>query len=120
MVGKFIPLGIAEGIDEESNSVYESISKLTKGINVNPNDFKIDTNQFIDYGQISGAIATQSNVTVDSNLPQQVKEAVIEGMRNSKIKVEVEGKANKNEIFKIVQAGADEYYIQTGEPAFGF
>ena len=41
-------------------------------------------------------------------------------MRNSKIKVEVEGKANKNAIFQVVQAGADEYYMQTGEPAFGY
>ena len=87
---------------------------------INPNDFKIDTNQFIDYGQISGAIATQSNIEVSSSLPQQVKEAVIEGMRNSKIKVEVEGKADKNAIFQVVQAGADEYYMQTGEPAFNF
>lgn len=124
MVGKFIPLGIAEGIDNNANAVFSSIKDLnngiTKGFSINPNDFKIDTNQFIDYGQISGAIATQSNVEVSSSLPQQVKEAVIEGMRNSKIKVEVEGKANKDAIFKIVQAGAEEYTMQTGESAFSF
>lgn len=119
-IGKFIPLGIAEGIDKEASSVYKSMTNLVKDITVNPNDFKIDTNQFIDYGQVSGAIATQSNIEVNSSLPQQVKEAVIEGLRNSKIKSEVEIKADKEGIFKIVQTEASEYYIQTGEPAFNF
>lgn len=133
--GIYLLEGLGLGIKKEENSVLKTVGDfsnkvldsfglatngISKGININPNDFKIDTNQFIDYGQISGAIATQSNVQVSSNLPQQVKEAVIEGMRNSKIKVEVEGKADKNAIFKVVQAGADEYYMQTGEPAFTY
>ena len=116
---------IPEAVRNAKNLALSAVGSLknnlsTEGIIINPNDFKIDTNQFIDYGQISGAIATQSNVEVSSSLPQQVKEAVIEGMRNSKIKVEVEGKADKNAIFQVVQAGADEYYMQTGEPAFNY
>jgi len=131
-MGNFFTEGYIIGLKKQqeqvrkvsSNLVGTALKELTKfdstGFTINSNDFKIDTNQFIDYGQISGAIATQSNIQVSSNLPQQVKEAVIEGMRNSKIRVEVEGKADKNAIFKVVQAGADEYYMQTGEPAFGF
>lgn len=116
---------IPEAVKNAKNLALSAVGSLknnlsAEGIIINPNDFKIDTNQFIDYGQISGAIATQSNVNVNSSLPQQVKEAVIEGMRNSKIKIEVEGKVDKNAIFQVVQAGADEYYMQTGEPAFNY
>ena len=131
-MGNFFTEGYIIGLKKQQEQVRKvssglvtaALKELNKfdstGFTINPNDFKIDTNQFIDYGQISGAIATQSDVEVSSSLPQQVKEAVIEGMRNSKIKVEVEGKADKNAIFQVVQAGADEYYMQTGEPAFGF
>ena len=119
LVGRFIPLGVAEGIDMEANSVYSSIDNLNKGIKVRASDFSIDTTQFIDYGTIAGNINTQTNVEIN-NLPQQVKQAILEGMRNAKIKVEVEGKADKDGIFKVVQSGAEEFYMQTGEPAFIF
>lgn len=92
-------------------SISEEIGKI------NPQDFMIDTRQFIDYGTIAGNINTQAKVEM-RDLPQEVKQAVIEGMRNAKIKVEVEGKADKDGIFKVVQTGAEEYAMQTGESPF--
>lgn len=117
-LSKFIPLGIAKGIDDESDTVYNSISKLSEGIKINPKDFEVDTNQFVNYSAIKGEIETKNQVNIDGIIAEKIKEAVIEGMRNSKIKVEVEGKADKDGIFNIVQTGANEYYMQTGEVPF--
>ena len=122
LVGKFIPLGIAKGIDEESNSVYKSIHKLNEGIKVNTSDFTIDTNQFIDYGQISGAIATQSNISVDNNMIDRMGQACynafVNAMKTQGIKADVKVEADKDGIFKVVQTGAEEYAMQTGENPF--
>ena len=122
MIGKFIPLGIAEGIDVESNSVYASIKKLNEGIKVNANDFKIDTNQYIDYGKISGAIATQTNIGVDSNMIERMGQACysafVNAMKTQGIKADVKVEADKDGIFKVVQTGAEEYAMQTGENPF--
>lgn len=124
MVGKFIPLGIAEGIDNNANTVFNSINKLNTGItkefSINPNDFKIDTNQFIDYGQISGAIATQSNVNVSSDIEGRIENAIYKGLSNATIPVEIEATTDEGIIFKKVQTKAKEFAMQTGEPAFGF
>lgn len=123
-IGKFIPLGIAEGIDNKSNEVFKSIEKIhdgmTNSFTVNPQDFKIDTNQFIDYGQISGAIATQSNVKVDSNIEGRIENAIYRGLSNATIPVEIEATTDEGVIFKKVQVKAREFEMQTGEPAFNF
>ncbi|MCI8397775.1 MAG: hypothetical protein HFJ52_09310 [Clostridia bacterium] len=120
MIGQYIPLGIAEGIDKNASEVYDSISNLTKGMTVNPNDFKIDTNQFIDYGQISGAIATQNNIKVDSNIEGRIENAIYRGLSNATIPIEIEATTDEGIIFKKVQVKAKEFYTQTGEPAFEF
>lgn len=118
LVGKFIPLGIAEGIDKESNSVYSSIEELNRGIKVRTSDFKIRTSQFIDYGTIAGNINTQTKVEM-RDLPQEVRQAVIDGMSQVSIPVEIEARTDEGIIFKKVQTKANEFYMQTGEPAFG-
>ena len=117
LVGRFIPLGVAAGIDMEANSVYSSIENLNKGIKVRTSDFLIDTTQFVDYGAISGNINTQAKVEIN-NLPQQVKQAIIEGMSQVSIPVEIEAKADEGIIFTKVQAKAREFVIQTGEEPF--
>ena len=122
LVGKFIPLGIAEGIDIESSSVYASIKKLNEGIKVNTNDFRIDTNQFIDYGRISGAISTQSKISVDNNMIERMGQACynafVNAMKTQGIKADVKVEADKDGIFKAIKIGAEEYAMQTGESPF--
>lgn len=107
-----------------SNLVGTALKELNKfdntGFSVNPNDFKIDTNEFIDYGQISGEIATQSNVKIDSNLDSRIENAIYRGLSNATIPVEIEAKTDEGIVFKKVQAKAKEYLMQTGEPAFDF
>lgn len=114
-----IKKGVYEATINATKNIAEMVGQVVNEIrNSNPNDFKIDTNQFIDYGQISGAVATQSNISIDSDISQQVYEAVIRGMQNTKI--EVEARADEGVIFKKVQVKAKEYTMQTGEPAFDF
>lgn len=101
------------------NEFQDSISSdnLFNGINVNPNNFKIDTNQFVDYGTISGKINTQINT---QDLPEQVKQAVIEGMSKTSIPIEIEARTDEGVVFKKIQVKAREYTMQTGQPAFDF
>lgn len=97
-------------------SLHDNLT--TEGIRINPNDFKIDTNQFIDYGQISGAIATQSNVKVDSNIEGRIENAIYRGISNATIPVEIEATTDEGIIFKKVQVKAKEFVMQTGENPF--
>lgn len=122
LVGKFIPLGIAEGIEAKSGTVYASIKKLNEGIKINARDFVIDTNQFIDYGQISGTISTQSKISVDNSMIERMGQACynafVNAMRTQGIKADVKIKPDKDGIFKVVQTEAEEYAMQTGESPF--
>lgn len=52
-VGKFIPLGVAEGIDDEAKSVYDSISNMSNAMVAS-----FDVN----YDDINGNISTQTQV----------------------------------------------------------
>lgn len=117
-VGKFIPLGMAEGIDNEANSVYESIEQLTKGVRVNAQDLIVDTNQFVDYGNISGEISARSNVNIGTNIIQGITQAVKEAFRDTNINVEVEAKTEEGVIVKKVSQGLTDYVMQTGELPF--
>lgn len=122
LVGKFIPLGIAEGIEAKSGTVYASIKKLNEGIKINARDFVIDTNQFIDYGQISGTISTQSKISVDNSMIERMGQACynafVNAMKTQGIKADVKVEPDKDGIFKVVQTGAEEYAMQTGESPF--
>lgn len=124
LVGRFIPLGIAKGIDMETDSVYSSIEKLNKGIKVRTSDFSIDTTQFVDYGKISGNIATQSEVLMNNDITNKIASACynafVNAMKTEGIKTKVEIKPDKDGIFKAVQTEAEQYYMQTGQPAFEF
>lgn len=101
--------------DEFKNSI--NINEVLKETRINPNKFKIDISQFVDYSTITGNINTQAKVETN-NLPQQVKQAVIEGMSQVSIPVEIEAKTDEGVIFTKVQAKAREFVMQTGEEPF--
>lgn len=140
-LASYIPEGIAKGITDNIDATIKPMKELTsnitkafssnidipnitkelnQGIKIDPTDFVINTNQYIDYGAIKGKILAQSQVSMEGSISGEIRQAVIDGMRNARIAVEVEGKADKDGIFKIVQTGAKEYTMQTGEPAFEF
>ena len=116
---------IPEAVKNAKDLAVSAVGSLknnlsTEGIVINPNDFKIDTNQFIDYGQISGAIATQSNVNVSSDIEGRIENAIYRGLSNATIPVEIEATTDEGVIFTKVQEKAREFTIQTGEPAFDY
>ena len=97
----------------KSFSISKEIGKI------NPKDFKVDTSQFVDYGMISEKINTQTKIEFN-DLPEQVRQAVIEGMNSVSIPIEIEAIADEGVVFKKVQVKAREYEMQTGKPAFEF
>lgn len=119
-IKNMIPSSIknAKELVQKTVDVFEN-NQLAK-VSINPNDFKIDANQFIDYGQISGAIATQSNVNVSSDIEGRIENAIYRGLSNTTIPVEIEATTDEGIIFKKIQVKAKEFYTQTGEPAFDF
>lgn len=139
-LSQYIPLGVAKGIDSNTNEAVKSVRKMSNnligeaeketnklyknlnGFSVNPQDFRIDANQFVDYGTISGNISTQSNIDVNGNIVSNIEQACynafVNAMRTQGIKVDVEAKADKEGIFKTVKASAEQYVMQTGEEPF--
>ena len=115
---QYIPLGIVKGIEKNKNRVFASMRNLSQGIEINRQDFTVDSRQFIDYGEVKGEIASKSEVNIGSAIVQKMKEAVIEGMKNARIAVQVEAKTEKGIIFKTIQQEAEEYVMQTGMNPF--
>lgn len=109
--------GLAIGMTNEFDKNL-GISNFANGIKINPDDFKINANQFIDYGQISGAISTQSNVNVSSDIEGRIENAIYKGLSNATIPVEIEATTDEGIIFKKVQTKAKEFAMQTGENPF--
>ena len=128
-MGNFFTEGYIIGLKKKQSEVKKissglvgvalgELDKINKnGFAINPSDFKIDTNQFIDYGAIAGNVNTQTKVVIN-DLPEQVKRAVIEGMSRVSIPVEVEARADEGVIFTKMQAKAREYVMQTNEEPF--
>lgn len=114
-----IKQGVYEGTINATRNIKGMVGQVVNEIrNINPDDFKIDTNQFIDYGQISGAIATQSNVNVSSDIESRIENAIYNAFSNVKIPVEIEAKTEEGVIVKKVSKGFNEYIMQTGELPF--
>ena len=118
-----IPTSIKSAKDMASRTI-ETFRDRIKGFSIsdemwkiNPQNLKINANQFIDYGAISGKINTQINT---ESLPEQVKQAVIEGMSQTSIPIEIEARTDEGVVFKKIQVKAREYEMQTGQPAFEF
>lgn len=105
-------VGITDKFDESLK-----VADVLNGFTVNPNDYKVKTSQFIDYGAITGNINTRTQVEM-KDLPQEVRQAVIEGMSSVSIPIEIEARTDEGVVFKKVQVKAREYEMQTGQPAF--
>ena len=131
-LGNYFTEGYILGLKEKQaevkkvseNLVGTALKELNKfdsaGFTINPDDFKIDTSQFIDYGEISGAIATQNNIKVDSDIEGRIENAIYSAFSNVTIPVEIEATTDEGVVFKKVQVKAREFTMQTGEPAFDF
>lgn len=129
-LGNYFTEGYILGLKEKQaevkkvseNLVGTALKELNKfdsaGFTINPDDFKIDTSQFIDYGEISGAIATQNNIKVDSDIEGRIENAIYSAFSNVTIPVEIEAITEEGVIVKKVSKGFNEYVMQTGELPF--
>lgn len=114
LLGQVENLGV--GITDKFDKSLE-VADVLNGFTINPNDYKVKTSQFIDYGAITGNINTRAQVEM-KDLPQEVRQAVIEGMSSVSIPIEIDARTDEGVVFKKVQVKAREYEMQTGQPAF--
>lgn len=137
-ISKYIPEGIAKGIDDNSYqaiksakdmaiNVSEAVSSntdtnvfkgLEKGIKVNTGDFAVDTNQYVNYSAVKGQILAQSQIDMNDNIAERIADAVTQSMRNAEVNVNIEARADEGVIVKKVSNGFREYVMQTGELPF--
>lgn len=117
-VGKFIPLGIAEGIMKESNSIYSTIEEIKDGIVTNAQTIGIETSSMVDYGAINGSISTQTEANINSGFAREVATSIISALKQSPLKVDIEAKTEEGVIVKKASKGFTEYFMQNGELPF--
>ena len=140
-LASYIPSGIAKGITDNIDDTTKPIKELTnnitdtfsnnidipniskelnKGIKINPKDFEVDTNQYINYSAIKGQILTQSQVNINDSIAKKIAEAVTQSMRNAEVNVNIEAKTEEGVIVKKIVNANREYKMQTGEPLLGY
>lgn len=117
-VGKFIPLGIAEGIMKESNSIYSTIEEIKDGIVTNAKTIGIETSSMVDYGAINGSISTQTEANINSGFAREVATSIVSALKQSPLKVDIEAKTEEGVIVKKASKGFTEYFMQNGELPF--
>lgn len=137
-LAQYIPSGIAEGIEDNTYQAVKSakdmatkvsdatsanlnigtFKELGNGIKISTNDFAVDTNQYIDYGAIRGQVQAQSNISMSSNIIQDIVQAIKEGMSESEVNVSIEAKTDEGTIVKKASQGFKDYVMQTGELPF--
>ena len=129
-MGNFFTEGYIIGLKKQqdevkkvsSNLVGTAIEELDKfngtGFRINAQDFKVDTNQFVDYGVIAGNVQAQSNVSVNNGIIQGIAEAVKEAIQDVDLNVNVEAKTEEGVIVQKATEGFKEYVKATGELPF--
>lgn len=91
-VGKWIPLGIKEGIEDESKSVYNAISDLTKIPKIGLNSIKLQPNRVIQTSNIVQTITQSGNMLNNSSSNTQ---------RNYTFIAELDGTEIFRKVFKL-------------------
>lgn len=96
------------GIDTTLNNIDTDIAKKTK--------FKVD------YGSVSSEVRTAANLQVSGNLAENIAnacyQAVVNGMQNSSVNVEIEAKTEEGTLVKKVANGFTKSVRATGELPF--
>lgn len=61
-VGKFIPLGIAEGIKNKAQSVYDSIYEITNGLKLNKQGLMTDISATYSKSNVNASVLNKGNI----------------------------------------------------------
>lgn len=128
--GIYLLEGLGLGIKKESRNVLNTVSSFSNkllnefdnpikefndGIKVDTKDLSVNTNEFVDYGAISGNISTKIN---NNNLGEIIAGAIINGMQQAKVQVDIKAETDEGIIVKKASKGFAEYVEQTGELPF--
>lgn len=97
------------------NNLYNHMSEFNDGIKIDTKDFKIDANEYVDYGAVSGSISAKIN---NNNLADVIANGVINGMKQSSIQVDIKAESEEGIIVKKASEGFREFVEQTGELPF--
>ena len=110
--------GLAKSMVDATPILENATTKLAAGISdelqnmyINPEDYKLRTET--DINQI-----VETKVTIDSNLPELFYNAIVNGMNDSSVQVNVQARTDKGVIFEVVQEEANNFYNSTGEAPF--
>lgn len=130
--GIYLLQGLGIGINKEQNNVLSTVKdfsnnllkefntplkELNQGITVNTRDMAIDTTQYVNYSAISGQIQAQSKVSL-GNISDRIYNAVVSGMENAKVQVDINAKTEEGVILKKATEGFRDYVTRTGELPF--
>lgn len=130
--GIYLLQGLGIGINKEQNNVLSTVKdfsnnllkefntplkELNQGITVNTRDMAIDTTQHVNYSAISGQIQAQSKVSL-GNISDRIYNAVVNGMENAKVQVDINAKTEEGVIVKKATEGFRDYVTRTGELPF--
>lgn len=107
-VGKWIPLGLAQGIDDNAYAVEDSVQDLVNRTRVDMQDFSFDTGaDFV--SSINGKIQSQTAVAFNDNTLEEMANATYQGMARALI----ENNDDYNPYFDI-HIGNDKVYSGYG------
>lgn len=124
--------GFEKGILDEKNNVLKQVKTLggtinasfndsiglSNGIAINPQDYTVNTNSLLDYGEIKGNIGTSTNIEMKNNLVERLSERIAQTINDKNINVEVTAKTEKGTIVETAVNGIKEYTNRTGSLPF--
>lgn len=115
--GKYVVLGVAEGINSEANTVYEEMSKLGQGIEVSASDFGVTANVGLNE-DLKQKIQTEATTNINSNFSKELENMMLNAVQNVTVDVNIEAKTEEGVIVKKAVKGINDYISQTGEMPF--
>lgn len=114
--------GYAQDITDSFDKNIKVADVLSEGIKVDENAFKADINSMLDYGDINGQIQTQIDVSMNSNVSEEIAEAsynaFVRAMQDEGINVNIEAKTDEGIVLKKVSDGVEDYVRRTGKMPF--
>ena len=114
--------GYAQDITDSFSDNIRVADVLNQGIKVDENAFKADINSMLDYGDINGQIQTQVDVSMNSNVSEEIAEAsynaFVRAMQDEGINVNIEARTDEGTVLKKVSNGVEDYVRRTGKMPF--
>ena len=116
-IAEFIPIGMAKGIENEANTVYDSMAELSKGIEVSASDTALGMTVGVNR-QIQQNIDTKATATVNGAVANNIRDIFTNAITSANVNVTIEAKTEEGVIVKKATQGIKDYVMQNGELPF--